>query len=402
MNYNDIAILAVFICIYSAAAGGFERTLFGGAFIFISFGLFFGAYGLGFLELDVEAENLRLIAELALALVLFVDASKADLRVLSGSFRIPGRLILLALPLIILLGFGVGWTLFASLTILEVAILATMLAPTDAALGKAVVTNEDVPEEIREGLNIESGLNDGVCVPFFLAFLTLAINQESGQSINALIATFIVQEIGIGAVVGIVLSFLVANLLRYCLDRNWISPSWSQVPVVALAVACFAVAQALHGSGFIAAFVGGLVFGTISKEQNDRLVHAAEGTGDTIALITWIVFGATVIGRTADAFTWQVVVYAICSLTVIRMVPVFLAMTGLGLRTSEKIFVGWFGPRGLASVVFAVMIFNSGIPGADTIVATAVCTVLFSVLAHGASAIPLISLLSRTSDKKSS
>lgn len=393
MGYDQIAIFAAFLCIYSAAAGGFERTAFGGALIFTAFGLAVGPYGLALVDGDVEANALRLIAELTLALVLFVEASKADLRVLSKSFRIPQRLILVALPLVILLGFGFGLVLFDELTVLEVAILATLLAPTDAALGKAVVTNKDVPAEIREGLNLESGLNDGVCVPIFLAFLALAVSAGAEESLIGLALKLVVQEIGIGAAVGVSLSLLAAYLLRFCHRQGWITSSWIQIPVVALAVACFTAAQALHGSGFIAAFVGGLLFGVLAGKDKHDLVHAAEGAGDTLALLTWVIFGAAVVGQVSEAFTWQVVIYAICSLTVLRIVPVFLALSGLSLGVDERLFIGWFGPRGLASVVFAVMVYNSGIPGADVIVATAVCTILLSVIAHGVTALPFIAIL---------
>jgi NhaP-type Na+/H+ or K+/H+ antiporter len=193
--------------------------------------------------------------------------------------------------------------------------------------------------------------------------------------------------------VGVSLSWLAAYLLRFCHHRGWITDSWIQIPVVALAVACFTAAQALHGSGFIAAFVGGLLFGVLAGKDKHDLVHAAEGAGDTLAVLTWVIFGAAVVGQVADAFTWQVVIYAICSLTVLRIVPVFLALSGLSVGAGERLFIGWFGPRGLASVVFAVMVYNSGIPGADVIVATAVCTILLSVIAHGVTALPFIAIL---------
>ena len=139
--------------------------------------------------------------------------------------------------------------------------------------------------------------------------------------------------------------------------------------------------------------MGGLLFGVLAGKDKHDLVHAAEGAGDTLALLTWVIFGAAVVGQVSEAFTWQVVIYAICSLTVLRIVPVFLALSGLSLGAGERLFIGWFGPRGLASVVFAVMVYNSGIPGADVIVATAVCTILLSVIAHGVTALPFIAIL---------
>ena len=168
--------------------------------------------------------------------------------------------------------------------------------------------------------------------------------------------------------VGIGLTLIGSWTLRRAAGRGWITETWRQLPVPALAVTCFALAQALGGSGFIAAFVGGLLFGAIAKEHKPKYLLAAEGTGDTLSLITWVVFGAAVVGQSIDAFSWQVVLYAVLSLTVVRMLPVFLVLGGMNLRGDEKLFAGWFGPRGLASIVFAVIVLNEHLPGGHTIV----------------------------------
>jgi len=391
--YETMALLATFVFFYSILAGGLERTPINGALVFAIFGLLFGPLGLGLLELNVDTEGLRTLAELTLALVLFTDASNANLSVLKKNIHIPQRLLLIGLPLTILLGFGVGVLLFDGLTLFEVAILATMLAPTDAALGKAVVTDERVPANIREGLNVESGLNDGICVPILFVFLALAAGTAGESGTDALALKLVAEEIGIGAAAGIGLTIVGTWLLKLAAGRGWITETWRQLPVIALAVSCFALAQALGGSGFIAAFAGGLLFGSIAKQHKHGLLLAAEGTGDTLALITWVVFGAAVVGQSIDAFSWQVVLYAVLSLTVVRMLPVFLVMAGMNLRSDEKLFMGWFGPRGLASIVFAVIVLNAKLPGGDTIAMTVVCTILLSIILHGLSANPLVAEL---------
>lgn len=388
--YVNLAILAVFVFLYSIMSGWLERTSFNGAVVFTAFGLMFGPLGLGYLNLDVDAELLRTLAELTLALVLFTDASNANLGVLKKSFAIPWRLLLIGLPLTILAGFGVGVLVFDGLTLLEIAILATMLAPTDAALGKAVVTDDSVPAKIREGLNVESGLNDGICVPILFVFLALVVETDAGASASMMAVRLVLQEIGIGLVVACVLTLSGSWLLNQFADRGWVTETWRQLPVVALAVACFAVAQYLGGSGFIASFTGGLLFGGITRRHKHVLLLAAEGTGDTLALITWVVFGSAVVGQTVGSFSWQVVLYALLSLTFVRMLPVFLALAGMDLRIDEKLFMGWFGPRGLASIVFGVIVLNRHLPGGSTIVLTVVCTIILSILGHGISAKPLI------------
>ncbi len=391
--YETLAIMAAIVFFYSMLSGGLDRTPINGAIVYTAVGLAFGSLGLGLLKMDVTAEGLSTLAELTLALVLFSDAANANMAVLKKSFLIPQRLLLIGLPLTILLGFGLGVVLFGGLTLFEVAILATMLAPTDAALGKAVVTNESVPANMREGLNVESGLNDGICVPILFLFLALATDSGVEGGTTKLALTLVAQQIGIGVAVGIGLTVLGGWLLKLCANRGWVTESWRQLPVVALSLVCFAVAQKLGGSGFIACFSGGLLFGAVTKHHKESFLLAAEGAGDTLALITWVVFGCAVVGQAIGNFSWQVLLYAFLSLTIVRMVPVFLVTAGMKLRTDEKLFMGWFGPRGLASIVFAVIVMDAHLPGGDTIIMTAVCTIILSVVGHGLSANPLVALL---------
>ncbi len=391
--YSNLAILAAFVFFYSIVAGRLEKTPLSGALVFVLFGLIFGPLGFDFLKLRVDAELLSTLAELTLALVLFSDASNANLRELKHSFHIPQRLLLIGLPLTIVLGFTTGILLFDGLGLFEIALLATMLAPTDAALGKAVVTNPAVPSNIREGLNVESGLNDGICVPILLIFLTLATTELVDGDVSSLALELLAKAIGIGVLVGVGFTLIGSRLLRVFERKDWVTESWQQLPVPALAMSCYALSQWLGGSGFIACFVGGLLFGALAKRHKHKLLLAAEGTGDTLALLTWVAFGAVVVGQSFAAMSWQIILYSVLSLTLVRMLPVFLVLGGMGLRNDEKLFMGWFGPRGLASIVFAVIVLNAHLPGGDTISMTVVCTIIMSVVAHGLSANPLVNTL---------
>ena len=386
--YLDLFIFAVFIFIYSSVAGGVERTWISGAIIFTAFGLLIGPVGLDLISFKVDREAIKVLAELTLAMVLFIDAANADISVLKKTKALPIRLLLIGLPLTILLGFGVGAILVETLTLLEVAIVATLLAPTDAALGKAVVTNEAVPDAVRQGLSVESGLNDGICVPILFVFLALATGKAGEGGPWQLALLLVVEEIGIGLAVGLALTALAAILLRFAKGQQWLTHTWIQIPVVAIALACFAAAQLLGGSGFIAAFSGGFLFGILAKQARDELLRAAEGTGDTLALITWVIFGAAVVGKAVGHFNWPILVYAILSLTIVRMIPVFVSLAGMGVSTEGKLFMGWFGPRGLASIVFAVIVVNANVPHGGIIAATAVCTIMLSIISHGITANP--------------
>jgi len=392
--YVELAILALFIFLYSMVAGRIERSVVSGPMVFVIVGFLMGPFGFGWLKGDATSSDLRTLADLTLALILFIDAANADMSILKRQFRIPSRMLLLGLPGVILLGFGLAVLMFDGLSLYEAAILGTMLAATDAALGKAVITNKAVPAQIREGLNIESGLNDGICVPIVLFFIALAVGGAHGESEASALA-LVAQELGIGMAVGLSLAFVGAYLLRWCIKKGWVTEIWMQVTVVGLAVASFAIAQSLHGSGYIAAFTGGLLFGFIAKDATHKLVLAAEGTGETLALVTWMLFGAMVIGPAFQAFSWEVVVYALLSLTVIRVVPIFLSLAGTGESVSSRLFLGWFGPRGLASIVFAIIVINAEVPGGELLALVVICTVFLSLVAHGITAHPLAKWLSR-------
>ncbi|MGE0260277.1 MAG: cation:proton antiporter, partial [Alphaproteobacteria bacterium] len=225
--------------------------------------------------------------------------------------------------------------------------------------------------------------------------LDLALGTELDRGGLAHAVLVIAEEIGLGLVSGVVLAGIAVWFLRLTSRRGWTSEHWLHVPVVALAALCFAAAQALGGSGFIACFVGGLSFGYLSNRREDLLGGAAS-TGEVLAMLTWVAFGGPILARLLDFVTWPMLLYAVLSLTLIRILPVFLCLAGTGMNTRTKLFIGWFGPRGLASIVFAVIVYDAGAPGKETLAVTAACTVLLSVVAHGASANPLIARLGFT------
>jgi sodium/hydrogen antiporter len=388
--YQNAVMLAAFLLVYSAIAGRIERSLISGPIVFTAVGFILGPDGLGILHINISGEGLRLLAEMTLAMVLFTDAANADLGVVRRNLGLAQRLLLIGLPLTVVLGFLCALFVFPSLATIETALLGAMLAPTDAALGKPVVTNQTVRAATRETLNIESGLNDGICVPIVLLLLGLAVGTqvEGGTAIH--VVRVVVEEIGIGLVVGLALTWLAVSMLRFAERRGWISENWVEIPVVALAAACFAGAQSAGGSGFIACFVGGLLVNGLGARRKHELLRGAEHAGEALALVTWVVFGGSVVARVIDRASWPVLVYAGLSLTVVRMLPVFLCLIGTRTSTADKLFIGWFGPRGLATIVFAILVFDEQLPGNDTMMLVADWTVLLSIIAHGISANPLV------------
>ncbi|WP_447902385.1 cation:proton antiporter [Pseudomonas serbica] len=397
--YQNLALLAAFLLTYSIFAGRMESRLLNGPLMFMLAGLILGPALLGILQPRIDKDGLRILAELTLAIVLFSDAANADLKVLRAHEGLPVRLLMIGLPLTMLSGWLVGLWLLPQVPPVELAILATLLAPTDAALGKAVVSNPKVAASVREGLNVESGLNDGICVPVLLMFLALLVEEQT-QSPLSLAVELVIEELGIGAVVGVALTLVAWLLQRYSAKHAWQAPMWSQLTLPGLAILCFATAQAMGGSGFIAAFVGGLLASYLFTEQKHQLLKASEEFASLLSVVTWVVFGALVIPRAWSSITLDIWLYAVLSLTVIRILPVLISLAGTRFDFETRLFIGWFGPRGLASIVFAVMILDYPLQASRTLVAAAVCTVLLSVLLHGLSANPWVSRLARrTADK---
>lgn len=395
--YQNLALLAAFLLTYSIFAGRFESRLLNGPLMFMLAGLILGPAFLGILQPRIDSQGLRILAELTLAIVLFSDAANADLKVLKAHEGLPLRLLLIGLPLTMLSGWLLGIWLFPQAPLIELALLAILLAPTDAALGKAVVSNPRVAAPVREGLNVESGLNDGICVPVLLMFLALLIEEHTQSPLSLAIELFF-EELGIGALIGGGLTFIAWLMQRYSGKHHWQTPMWSQLTLPGLAVLCFATAQTLGGSGFIAAFVGGLLASYLFAEQKHDLLKASEEFASLLSIITWVVFGALVIPSVWSSFTVDVWLYALLSLTVIRIVPVLVSLAGTGFDFETRLFIGWFGPRGLASIVFAIMILDYPLQTGRTLVAVAACTVLLSVLLHGLSANPWVARLANRID----
>jgi NhaP-type Na+/H+ or K+/H+ antiporter len=299
------------------------------------------------------------------------------------------------LPISIVFGALVGKRVFPEFSWLELAILSTVLAPTDAALGEPVVSNEKVPSEIREAINVESGLNDGICVPILILLLTIqkvSVNEQITWSYGA---SVFLQQIGIGLVVGVGIVSLSLFLIKKGYDERWIESAWRPTIIISLSIACFAMAQALGGSGFIAAFTGGIVLGKRFKKQKWEFLEGAEGVGKILSSTVWIVFGSVLTAIVIERLTAAIVFYALASLTFIRILPVLFSLLFHNLRPYDKFFTAWFGPRGLASIVFAAIVFEAHLQNGQLIVMTVCFTILLSVFAHGISAIPMTKVFER-------
>jgi sodium/hydrogen antiporter len=378
--------IAAIVLAYAASSRGLSRAAITPAIFFTVAGLVAGSW-LGLI--DPGSDGLKLLAEATLTLVLFADASRISVRTLRGEIAVPARLLGIGLPLTIVAGTLAGFGVLPGLTLVEALVLSTMLACTDAALGQAVVTDERVPSRIRQGLNVESGLNDGLCVPLFLIALAVAETEDDALTGREALR-IVVEEIGFGALGGIAAGLIGVFALRAGLRRAGLEKDWTQILTVATAVLAAGVSSALGGSIFIGAFVAGLVFGVLRREAGGDVSRLLEEGGELLNAVTFVVFGAAILGPVLDELSWRYAAYAVISLTAVRMIPVAIAFAGTGARPQTVAFVGWFGPRGLASIVFGVLLVEeASLPGERTMLLATVATVALSVLAHGLSAGPL-------------
>jgi NhaP-type Na+/H+ or K+/H+ antiporter len=385
----SLAILAGTLLGVAAVSRRLSGTPVTPAMVFVAVGLLVGPEAIDAIDVPTGSAAVRTLAEATLALVLFCDASRIDVRQLRPEVAVPLRLLGIGLPLTIALGALAAAALFGQLTAQEAVIVGIVLAPTDAALGQAVITEPRVPERIREGLNVESGLNDGICVPLLFAAVAAA-DVQSEISHGRGPATLLIEEIGYGVLGGVLAGLVVAAIVTGAGRRGLIAAPWRQVIPGAGAALAYGTATALGGSGFIAAFVAGVTFRLALGRDPREINELSEQVGDVLNGVTFVLFGAILLGPALGELSWQLALYAVLSLTVARMLPVAIAMVGTHARPPTLGFLGWFGPRGLASIVFAVIVIQeSALPHEHLIVLAIYLTVGLSVFGHGISAAPL-------------
>jgi sodium/hydrogen antiporter len=380
-----IAVISACVVLWGLVSARLERWEITAPIAFVVLGLATANGPFSLLHLRVHSSDILTLAEVTLALVLFSDASRVNAKTLRAHAELPVRLLAIGLPLTIVAGGGIAAGLFRQSGVWVAAAIGAIMAPTDAALGASILRDERIPSGVRRALNVESGLNDGIATPFVNLFLAGALaaeavhNRALGQAAIDLVA---------GAALGAAVGAVGALLLNLSRRAGWSEASYGPLSVLALALFAYTVALVAGTNGFVAAFVGGMAFGTVA---DDAELHAfAEETGTLMSLLVWFFFGAVMIVPGFRAATFPDVVFAILALTVVRMVPVGVALLGSGLDKATVAFIGWFGPRGLASVVFGLIAVDSlAPPDARVVLGAVTVTVTLSVLLHGVSASPL-------------
>ena len=385
MNATDIALVGTAVFAYGMVARRLAMHSITAPMVFLTAGWVLGP-GLGVLDIDFRTSGVRMLAEATLVLVLFADATRVDPRIMRRQFPMPGRLLAIGMPLTILLGGGLAYLLVDGLNLAESMLLAAVLAPTDAALGKAVVTDEAIPKPVRQVLNVESGLNDGLALPVVTALVAIAAAGAEADSAGHWILEA-AREVGVGGAVGMLVGYVGGRGLDRAWSRDWIDGVGRQLTTLAVPVIGFGLAESMGGNGFIAAFVSGIAFAYASHDSHESAADLTEDVGELSTWMTFLLVGIGLVGpaiRAADPAVW---VYATLSLTVVRMLPVAIALLGTHCAAVTGVFIGWFGPRGLATLLFALVIIDeSRITNSETILQVASLVVALSVFLHGVTA----------------
>jgi NhaP-type Na+/H+ or K+/H+ antiporter len=388
MEGDTVLVIGVVVVLFAAVARRISSTPVSGPMVFVVVGAALGSSGIGWLEAGLSNSTITVLVEATLAVVLFSDASRVDLAKLRHQWGLPGRLLAIGLPLCIALGFLAALGVLGDLPWEGALLVAVILAPTDAALGQAVVSDPCVPVYVRQGLNVESGLNDGMAFPVFDVAVTVAlVGLEGFGARDAAVGLF--REIGFGAVAGVVVGVASAGLLSWSRRNGWTGRHWHGIATIGITAAAYGLALGIGGNGFIAAFAAGLSYRpSVGLPTADDVSH---DMAELLTMLAFLVFGAVVLGPSIGAFDWQMVLYSCLSLAVVRMAAVGIAMLGSRTRLPTVAFIGWFGPRGIASVLYSFLLIESvdQLDVLQPVVDVVTLTVALSVLLHGMTAAPL-------------
>ena len=386
MSWADLAIVAILVVFWTVVSGQAEKIGITAPMVFTLGGLAFGADKT--FEISLSASTIRTTAEITLVLILFSDSARLRLTSLRRDIGLPARLLGIGLPLTIVSGALTARLVFGPLGVWFAVLAAACLAPTDAGLGAGIVTNTLVPSRIRRTLNVESGLNDGIVAPLVSLAVAVLVGDSNGGHTPFIHA---LREIGVGALVGVGVGVATGWILALAVRKGWAESGTVVLATPAAAIGTYALAVTLHGNGFVAAFLAGLCFGIFRHHLGERSLELAEGSGQLLACVVWFAFGAAMLRPSLSSpDLLRCVLYAVLSLTVVRLLPVCIALYRTHLGTATVAFIGWFGPRGLASVIFALLAFDQLGHRAGLVLNVVSITVALSVLLHGFSANPLI------------
>jgi len=391
--HENIAILLITIVVlgYGYFSKSLLRFNISGPMVFTSIGILISPIALDLVKVDINAEIVTITAEIALIIILFSDASTLNLKKIKWS--IPSRLLFIGLPLTIIFASVVAKLIFPDESVIYLVLMALLLAPTDAALGKAVVTDKGVPLNIRSSINIESGLNDGIVFPILIGVVAMiTTSQETSSDTHWLL--YVGQQVVFGAIIGSIVGYINALFSVKTISKDKMETAYKNLIPIAIAILAYYVAEYVGGNGFIAAFFSGLFLGNYNDKLRENVENFVESESELLILISFMIFGLVFVPNTIEFWDTKVVLFSVLSLTVLRMIPVAISLIGTKLDVATVLFIGWFGPRGIASILYVLIVVHEviSIETHETIYAVVTLTILLSIFLHGLSAKPLVSL----------
>lgn len=396
-EYPIILVMALLILGYGVFSKKAENSIITPPMVFVLMGLFLSYFLPDLLEQNPKASYVKPVVEFTLILILFVDGSTIDRKSLWHEKSLPTRLLGIGLPLTMVLGTLVALWIFPEENAYMLLLLALILSPTDAALGQLVVTGESVPKKIRQTINVESGLNDGFAYPPLLICISILALQKGLDVKEGNLLVFLSKQFILGPTIGGIVGWLGGKLIELALKNRMMTIIYQMLESFAIAVLAFFAAEHFGGNGFIAAFVAGMMLGTKSEEARERMKEFGEAGSQVMVMFIFLLFGMILVPLSSALWDWRAWVYAILSLTLVRIVPVWISLIGTGLTRKTTLFIGWFGPRGVASILYLLIaIITLGPIGMDRLVSVVTLTVLLSIFLHGISAKPF----SRTFEKE--
>ncbi|MEW8562710.1 MAG: sodium:proton antiporter [Candidatus Thiodiazotropha sp.] len=392
MNETNLLLVLFGIALFALFSGPISRGNLTPPMTFTALGLVLSPIALGWISLGLDNTVIHAIAEITLILVLFTDAARIKLKTLWSDHDLPIRLLLFGMPLSIGLGAAFALAVMPQLSLLEALVLAVILAPTDAALGQAVVSSPKVPQRIRQALNVESGLNDGIALPALLFVISFAAINHGGEDETDWL-NFVLLQLTLGPLVGVLIGWLGSRAINKAIEKHFLTHEFCNIYLLTMAFIAYLAADLVGGNGFIAAFTAGIATGNTLKHVNEEIYEFAESEGQLLNLVIFFLFGVSLLPQVWPRISGEMIAYALLSLTLVRMLPMFISLVGKRLRWETSLFLGWFGPRGLASILFVLLVLEHAQLSNQTLIFDIVIlTVFFSIFLHGLSALPGVNL----------
>jgi len=391
LDHQLIVLAAIIILLFGLFSKISERSIISAPMVFVSIGLIVGPLGFSWLHLETDTQGIQVLAELTLIIILFVDASFIKLAHIKSRLKgLPARLLLIGLPLTMALGTATAIVIFPETDIWLLLVLALILSPTDAALGQAVVKSESVPSNIRDSISAESGLNDGISLPPIFVCLAVIASGLGHISAEDHWFTFMAMQLTLGPLIGGAIGYIGGKLIEFSHNKDWMDTVFQRLTCLSLAILAYACAELFEGNGFIAAFSAGLFLGVKNISVRERIQEFGETEGQMLTLFVFVILGLIIVPAFSPFWDVKALAYALLSLTIIRIVPVLVCLIGTGLTNYSKFFIAWFGPRGIASILYLLIALDKiGKTGHEYILSIIVLTVLLSIFAHGITAVSM-------------